>query len=78
MPRNLDRRVEVLFPVEDPAIKSALIDIILERQLHDTEKIRWMNNKGTYTRKSGDKDSEPSDAQNWFVGHRGAWYRGSP
>ena len=78
MPRNLDRRVEVLFPVEDPAIKSALIDIILERQLQDTEKIRWMNNKGTYTREGGDKDSEPFNAQNWFVSHRGAWYCGSP
>ncbi len=78
MPRNLDRRVEVLFPVEDPALKSALIDIILDRQLHDTEKLRWMTSSGTYTREGGDKDSEPFNAQSWFISQRGVWYRGSP
>ena len=78
MPRNLDRRVEVVFPVEDPAIKSALIDIILYRQLHDTEKLRQMSCSGTYTREGGDRDSEPFNAQSWFVAQRGAWYRGSP
>ena len=29
MPRNLDRRVEVLFPVEDPALRKAIISGIL-------------------------------------------------
>ena len=32
MPRNLDRRVEVLFPVADPAIKKVLLSIILDTE----------------------------------------------
>ena len=37
MPRNLDRRVEVAFPVLDPRLQAQLRDI-LEVQLRDTAK----------------------------------------
>ncbi|WAC06073.1 MAG: polyphosphate kinase 1 [Methanoregula sp.] len=77
MPRNLDRRVEILFPVKDPAIKSALLDTILDRQLHDTEKLRVMESDGTYIRDFRNFDGGPFNAQSWFIIHRGEWHRGS-
>ena len=38
MPRNIDRRVEVLFPVEDEEMRTAIVDNILQVYLKDTEK----------------------------------------
>lgn len=50
MPRNLYRRVEVLFPVEDAAHVQYLRDNVLATYLADTEKARLMAPDGTYTR----------------------------
>ena len=47
MPRNLDRRVEVLFPIEDPALQEELA-IQLELSLSDNIKRRIMQPDGTY------------------------------
>jgi polyphosphate kinase len=74
MPRNLDRRVEVLFPVEDPAIRKAIISGILPVQLQDTVKTRVLKSDGTYERRLPARDSEPLNAQSWLVDHRGIWY----
>ena len=49
MPRNLDRRVEILFPIEDEDIQ-ARIHEILEIQLKDTIRASQMNSDGTYER----------------------------
>lgn len=49
MPRNLDKRVEILFPVEDPALKDEVIHI-LDIQLNDNAKARVMQADGTYRR----------------------------
>lgn len=49
MSRNLDRRVELLFPVEDVAIKSKIKEI-LKISLLDTVKARILSNDGNYLR----------------------------
>ncbi len=51
MQRNLDKRVEIMFPVEDPQIK-AQVRHILEVELADTVKARVMkmDGSGTYER----------------------------
>ena len=49
MPRNLDKRVEILFPVEDDALKAEVIHI-LDIQLTDNEKARILQKNGTYRR----------------------------
>ena len=49
MPRNLDRRVELLIPVEDPASSRRLVGI-LETCLKDTLKARKLQPDGTYVR----------------------------
>ncbi len=74
MPRNLDRRVEQLFPVEDPFIKDALKKI-LDIHLRDNVKAREMQPDGTY-RRVQPKPGEPLlNAQAWMLEHRGFWHR---
>ena len=48
MPRNLNQRVEVLFPVEDPQMISHIRDEILEAYLSDNTKCRMMQPDGKY------------------------------
>ncbi len=48
MPRNLDRRVELVFPVEDQDIKQRGFEI-LNIMLHDTVNARIQNPDSTYT-----------------------------
>ncbi|MEG0813504.1 MAG: RNA degradosome polyphosphate kinase [Clostridium sp.] len=47
MPRNLDRRVEIMFPVEDEMLKDRLMHI-LEVELEDNVKAHFMQPDGTY------------------------------
>jgi polyphosphate kinase len=49
MPRNLDRRVELLVPVEDPKCRDRLIHI-LETSFNDTAKSRKLTANGLYRR----------------------------
>ncbi|SEL01693.1 MULTISPECIES: RNA degradosome polyphosphate kinase [unclassified Butyrivibrio] len=47
MPRNLERRVEIMFPVENPALREKLWHI-LDCELRDNVKAHVMNEKGEY------------------------------
>jgi polyphosphate kinase len=47
MPRNLDKRVEILFPVEDETLRQEVIHI-LDIQLRDNVKAHIMQSDGTY------------------------------
>ena len=49
MPRNLDRRIELLFPVESPPLKKRLIGM-LEIMFADSAKGRRLQPDGRYTR----------------------------
>ena len=49
MPRNLDRRVEIIFPVEDEETK-VMAQHILEVQMSDNEKAYYLNANGEYER----------------------------
>jgi polyphosphate kinase len=50
MQRNFQRRVEVLFPIEDPKLKARLIDEILAIELSDDVKARQLGANGVYSR----------------------------
>ncbi|MCR5747144.1 MAG: RNA degradosome polyphosphate kinase [Lachnospiraceae bacterium] len=65
MPRNLERRVEILFPVETPELVKDLKHI-LKLQLDDNTKARVMKPDGTYVRLTPGRD-EPCGAQNLFM-----------
>ena len=57
MPRNLNRRVETIFPVSDPVLKSQLLEI-LEYHLLDHAKQRQLTASGSYTCPAGEKFDE--------------------
>jgi polyphosphate kinase len=66
MPRNLDRRVELLFPILNQKLVRYVRDVILEKYLADTRKVRIGKPDGTYeSLRSGTMDS-----QAWFIAHR--------
>ena len=67
MPRNLNRRVEVLFPVEDRRLVRRLRDRILERYLEDEVSARMMQPEGTYTRAPRQLGKKVLSSQNWFL-----------
>jgi polyphosphate kinase len=50
MPRNLNRRVEVIFPIKDPRLVSRMRDEILEVYLADTVNAHEMQTNGSYSR----------------------------
>ncbi|HRF48864.1 MAG TPA: polyphosphate kinase 1 [Anaerolineales bacterium] len=50
MPRNIDRRVEVLFPVGDPRLVRSIRDDILGVYLADNVKARQLKPDGSYAR----------------------------
>ena len=56
MPRNLDHRVEVVFPLEKPEHIRHVRNNILQTYLKDNVRARMMNSDGSYTRlKPGDE-----------------------
>jgi polyphosphate kinase len=65
--RNLDRRVELIVPIEDPKLKRHLKDEVLDLYLRDNTKARRLMVDGTYERiKAG--DGEPRcDSQSHFI-----------
>ena len=69
MRRNLDRRVEVLFPVEDAALKKQLRDDVLEPYLRDTVNAHVLQPDGSYLRLSPAPGEAPFSAQSWFLSH---------
>lgn len=73
MTRNLDRRVEILFPVENPEMRKALMDLIFTKQMEDTVKARLMKPDGSYVRAIPSPGKVPFNSQEWFIEHRGSW-----
>ena len=47
MPRNLDRRIELLFPIEDADCRARILEI-LRVDLEDTIRSHWMQSDGSY------------------------------
>ncbi len=74
MPRNLDRRVEIIFPINDPLIRRSIIDKILNVYMKDTVNMRRLNPDGNYTRIRPREGETPCDAQAWLIAHRGIWH----
>jgi len=65
MPRNLDRRVEIMFPVEDEVLK-AKVKHILDVQLSDTLKAYMMTDDGNYVKVKPQRGKKPVGAQDTF------------
>jgi polyphosphate kinase len=51
MGRNLDRRVETIVPVIDPAIRDCIRNDIIDVLERDNCKTRWLRSDGSYVRR---------------------------
>lgn len=69
MQRNLDGRVETLFPIDDLIWRNALRDNLLKRVLADTVNARELQSDGSYVRVLPDPGEPPFDSQAWFIQH---------
>jgi polyphosphate kinase len=69
MQRNLDRRVEILFPIEDQKLKNYLIEAVLPVYLKDTAKARLLLTDGTYERIMPPPNEAPFNAQEHFMAY---------
>lgn len=73
MPRNLDGRVEVLVPIEDESIRTAIRDEVLFAHLEDTHCAQQLNADGTYHRLRP-KNEEGRNTQLEMVSHSKSWH----
>lgn len=67
MQRNLDRRVEVTFPIEDKRIKDYVINTILRVYLKDNTKARLLSPDMNYSFVA--QDLKKINSQEWFMKH---------
>ena len=70
MPRNLNNRVEVLFPLESPELIRYVRDDVLETYLHDNQRSRVMDYGGSYKRFSPKADAKLVDVQRELLAMR--------
>jgi polyphosphate kinase len=69
MQRNLDARVETLFPIEDLVLRTALRDNLLKRLLADTVNAHELQPDGSYVHVRSEPGEPPFDVQGWFITH---------
>ncbi len=67
MPRNLDRRVETLVPVENPTVHQQVLDQIMVAQLKDQAQSWYMQADGRYVRDSHSEDADAFSAHTYFM-----------
>lgn len=63
MPRNFERRVEVMFPIESPELKERIVHEILPIYLEDNVKARLLTSTGSYERATVAKGQTPHRSQ---------------
>jgi len=78
MPRNLDRRVETLFPIKDARIRSYIRNSVVEVELHNNQRARELTSDGTYVRRQPGEDEPAVCSQQWLLAHPSLGGRGAP
>jgi polyphosphate kinase len=67
MPRNLERRVEVMCPVENPTVHQQVLDQIMVANLNDEAQSWYMDAEGGFKRVDVSKLDEPFSAHEYFM-----------
>jgi polyphosphate kinase len=69
MQRNLNMRVEVLFPLESPSLRAAIHERMLKPVLADTVNAHELLSDGTYRRIKPGVGEKPFNSHAWFIAH---------
>jgi polyphosphate kinase len=67
MPRNFFRRVEVVFPILDPQIKTRVIKEIIEPELSDTQNTSELKHSGAYLPVTPSSSKSQFSSQEYFI-----------
>ncbi|MEZ0254394.1 MAG: polyphosphate kinase 1 [Chthoniobacter sp.] len=67
MPRNFFRRIEIVFPVEEPVLRDRIVNQILAAQLADNVKASILDSDGVYSRPAAKKESQQRSSQGEFM-----------
>ena len=67
MPRNLDRRVEVLVPAEDPTVRRQILDQIMTANLLDNTNSWDLGGDGAYLRRAPESKKAAFSAHKYFM-----------
>lgn len=71
MERNLNRRIELLFPLENPEHIRYIREDVLETYLRDNQLAYRLQPDGTYERKQPAEGESPVSVQEWLMHMRG-------
>jgi len=69
MQRNLNTRVETLFPIDDLELREAILHCLLEPQLGDTANAHELLSDGSYVHIRPKEGELPFDSQAYFIKH---------
>jgi polyphosphate kinase len=67
MPRNFFRRIEVVYPLLDPALRRWVMDELFAIELQDNECARLLSSNGAYLRPPRAAETPIFSAQNYFL-----------
>ena len=67
MPRNLDRRVESLVPIENPTVHQQVLQQIMAANLRDQAQTWWLDATGAYTRDAAWQEPNAFSAHQYFM-----------
>ncbi|MFA5834336.1 MAG: polyphosphate kinase 1 [Bacteroidota bacterium] len=70
MGRNLDRRVELMFPIDDPLLAKQVFQETLESALKDNIGARILRSDGRYSRRAPEKDEADFESQQMIAQSR--------
>jgi polyphosphate kinase len=73
MTRNLNHRVEVVFPIDKADHIRYLRDHVLETYLKDNSKTRILEPDGKYQRVTAEKENDKVDVQEWLMNQPWKW-----